>query len=166
MNLGEARFAAETVRLHFFFASAFRPVWPGRCIVLSLSLCTTSDSRPGPGGSRTAASCQREDWRPPAIPLHHSADWKKNSETPAAHYERWNTEAKTKPQNTESSIMRRVGLAYASLKVKDITRIKTESTPSKDRAIACIYKWKEHAVPMVWNSPLLPRQQWVWPRRS
>ena len=40
----------------FFFASAFRPVWPGRCIVLSLSLCTTSDSRPGPGGSRNCCA--------------------------------------------------------------------------------------------------------------
>ena len=57
----------------FFFASAFRPVWPGRCIVLSLSLCTTSDSRPGPGGSRTAASCRRQARRPSAIPLYHSA---------------------------------------------------------------------------------------------
>ena len=58
---------------NFFFASAFRPVWPGRCIVLSLSLCTTSDSRPGPGGSRAAAGCQRQAWKPSAIPLHHSA---------------------------------------------------------------------------------------------
>ena len=41
----------------FFCASAFRPVWPGSCIVLSLNLCTTSNLRPGPGGSRTAASC-------------------------------------------------------------------------------------------------------------
>ena len=31
------------------------------------------DSRPGPGGSRTAASCQPQAWRPSAIPLHHSA---------------------------------------------------------------------------------------------
>ena len=30
----------------FVFASAFRPVWPGRCVVLSLSLCTTSRLAP------------------------------------------------------------------------------------------------------------------------
>ena len=31
------------------------------------------DSRPGPGGSRTAASCQPQVRRPSAIPLHHCA---------------------------------------------------------------------------------------------
>ena len=30
----------------FFVASAFRPVWPGRCIAFSLSLCTTSRLAP------------------------------------------------------------------------------------------------------------------------
>ena len=44
----------------FFFASAFPPVWPGRCIVLSLSLCTTSRLAPWTRGGRTAASCQRQ----------------------------------------------------------------------------------------------------------
>ena len=93
--------------LFFFVASAFRPVWPGRCIwglvcvprptrtldqggveprpAVSLRpkghrqyhystdapMCTTSDSRPGPGGNRTAASCQPQAWRPSAIPLQH-----------------------------------------------------------------------------------------------
>ena len=44
----------------FFFASAFRPVWPGRYIFLALVCVPRHDSRPGPGGSRTAASCQRQ----------------------------------------------------------------------------------------------------------
>ena len=48
---------------------------------LSLSLCTTSDSRPGPGGSRTAASCRRQARRPSAIPLYHSAGLNKASLT-------------------------------------------------------------------------------------
>ena len=48
----------------FFFASAFRPVWPGRCIVLSLSLCTTSRLAPWTRGGRTAASCQRQARKP------------------------------------------------------------------------------------------------------
>ena len=38
--------AAQMDWLVFLVASAFRPVWPGRCIVLSLSLCTTSRLAP------------------------------------------------------------------------------------------------------------------------
>ena len=60
----------------FFVASAFRPVWPGRCI-WALVCLPRHDSRPGPGGSRTAASCQPQARRPSAIPLHNSAGWKK-----------------------------------------------------------------------------------------
>ena len=52
-------------------ASAFRPVWPGCCIVLNLSLRATSRLAPWTRGSRTAASCQPQTWRPLAIPLHH-----------------------------------------------------------------------------------------------
>ena len=42
-----------------------------RSLHLRFSLCTTSDSHPGPGRSRTAASCQPQAWRPSAIPLQH-----------------------------------------------------------------------------------------------
>ena len=42
-----------------------------RSLHLRFCLCTTSDSHPGPGGSRTAASCQPWAWRPSAIPLQH-----------------------------------------------------------------------------------------------
>ena len=42
-----------------------------RSLHLRFSLCTASDPRPGPGGDRTAASCQPQAWRPSAIPLHH-----------------------------------------------------------------------------------------------
>ena len=45
---------------------------------LSLSLCTTSDSRPGLEGSRTAASCRRQARRPSAMPLYHSAGFLSN----------------------------------------------------------------------------------------
>ena len=37
-----------------------------RSLHLRFSLCTTSDSHPGPGGSRTAACCQPQAWRPSA----------------------------------------------------------------------------------------------------
>ena len=47
----------QELSFFFFVASAFRPVWPGRCI-FELYLYTAVDSRPGPGGSRTTASCQ------------------------------------------------------------------------------------------------------------
>ena len=58
----------------FFFPSALRPVWPGRCIGLSFSLCTTSrlapwtrgDSNVGPEGHL-------------ATPLHHSAGYPKSN---------------------------------------------------------------------------------------
>ena len=59
----------------FFVASAFRRVWPGRCIVLSLSLYRLTTCALDEGGSRTAASCQRQARRPSAIPLHHSASY-------------------------------------------------------------------------------------------
>ena len=58
--------------MDFFFASAFRPVWPGRCD-LSFICIPRHDSRPEPGGSRTAASCPPQTRRPSAIPLHNSA---------------------------------------------------------------------------------------------
>ena len=73
LQLGR-KHASPRENVFFFFASAFRPVRPGRCIVLSLSLCTTSDSRPGPGGSRTVlekmvleASCQNGRLRGAAV---------------------------------------------------------------------------------------------------
>ena len=30
----------------FFLRAAFRPAWPGRCVLLSFSLCTTSQLAP------------------------------------------------------------------------------------------------------------------------
>ena len=50
--------------MNFFVASAF-PVWPGRCIVLSLSLSTTSRPAPWTGGvePRLAVSVRPESHR-------------------------------------------------------------------------------------------------------
>ena len=42
---------------NFFFGERLSASMAGS-LHLRFSLCTTSDSRPGPGGSRTAASCQ------------------------------------------------------------------------------------------------------------
>ena len=50
-----------------------------RSLHLKFSLCTTSNSHPGPGGSRTAASCQPQAWRPSAIPLQHRRPSKSNT---------------------------------------------------------------------------------------
>ena len=54
----------------FFFASAFRPVWLGRCI-WSLVCVYHVRLAPWTRGSRTAASCQPQAWKPSAIPVHH-----------------------------------------------------------------------------------------------
>ena len=54
-----------------FCSSAIWSMYPGRCIVLNLTSVPRHDSRPRPGGSRTAANCQRQARRPNALPLHY-----------------------------------------------------------------------------------------------
>ena len=51
--------ADDAARLpNFFFFCERLSASMARSLHLRFSLCTTSDSRPGPGGNRTAASCQ------------------------------------------------------------------------------------------------------------
>ena len=57
----------EQVHVHF---GQYGPV---AALYSALVCVPRHDSRPGLGGSRTAASCQRQAWRPSPIPLHHSA---------------------------------------------------------------------------------------------
>ena len=59
----------------FLLRAPFGQYGPVAALYWALVCVPRHDSRPGPGGSRTAASCQRQAWRPSAIPLHHSAGY-------------------------------------------------------------------------------------------
>ena len=57
----------------FFLRAPFGQYGPVAALYWALVCVPRHDSHPGPGGSRTAASCQRQARRPSAIPLQHGA---------------------------------------------------------------------------------------------
>ena len=65
----------STACAHFFVASAFRPVWPGRCDLRFL--CSPQSTRAlDQGGVEPQQAVSPEALRPWTIPLRYSVGWK------------------------------------------------------------------------------------------